>query len=732
MKVNFFSFILITLFLSCFSAACSVKDVDDQNRETEQNDQSGGSGGALPDSENGSLEDDESFPDNDNDEDDIIFKDEGKCDCFGKEYPIPAQFADIEGWCKADDDGDGIPNCIEAPNGVLVDTDEDGTPDYLDLDSDGDGIPDEYECPDFTAENKCRDTDGDGVPDYRDTDSDGDGIPDEYECPDFAAENKCIDSDGDGVPDYLDTDSDGDGIPDRVECPGQPCRDSDGDGIPDYLDLDSDGDGIPDSVECPEQPCRDTDEDGFPDYLDLDSDNDGLSDAKEIEIGTDPYNPDTDGDGIDDNTEVAAGSDPLVSDPEFYEGQFYVILPYEEPEKNDILKFDTKIKKADILFHFDLTGSMANAIDTVKNDIKNKIIPGVKAVLEDPAFGIASYKHIESTPHVMNQPITTDADKLTAALSNMSAPGSGSIDSQYETLFQGASGHGFNGELLKFDSDKCFNELALCLISYGMGDMSSYYKPYKTISLAPQECTGQMGNIGGGCFREAALPIQILMTDEALYDVNKDILSDKGITAYNYIWNDSKPDQGHYHSEVVAEMNAINSKFIGIMGTSLTSELLDTIQKRMKEIADDTDSKTAEGDHFIFQVGYSGGGLSDEMVTAINDLLLNIKRDITTQKKSIANIHSIDTAQFIKKIIPDSSIPPENYDSKDDEWFYNVRPNTEVLFDLTFENTIFKPTTTENTLFRAKITVYGEGAILDTRDVFIIVPGIKEDGGIKN
>jgi hypothetical protein len=120
------------------------------------------------------------------------------------------------------------------------------------------------------------------------------------------------------------------------------------------------------------------------------------------------------------------------------------------------------------------------------------------------------------------------------------------------------------------------------------------------------------------------------------------------------------------------------------------------------------------------------------MVTAIQDLLLNIKRDITTGMESVSNVHGINTTDFIKNIVTDSSIPPNNYDSKDDDWFFNVRPNTELLFDVTFENTIFEPTTTESTLFRAKITVYGEGALLDTRDVYIIVPGIKDDGGIKD
>ncbi len=690
MNIRFFSTVLIASLFLFLSVSCSVEDSDDLSDEINSGTDSDGNG-TLPDNSTGDEQilpgDENELPDNEDTDADNV---------------IPG----------VDSDGDGIPDDVEKPNGVAVDTDEDGTPDYLDTDSDGDGIPDSIEG--------VIDTDGDGTSDYRDTDSDGDNIEDSVECP----SQPCIDTDSDGTPDFLDEDSDGDGISDLVEG----TKDPDEDGIPNYLDDDSDGDGIPDSIEG----NKDSDEDGFPDYLDLDSDNDGLSDSKELELGTDPTKADTDGDGFDDNTEIAAGSDPLKKDPEFYEGQFYVVLPYMDPEKNDLLEFDTKIKKADILFHFDLTGSMASAIDTVKQDISSIIIPGIQAVLDDPAFAIASYKHIESTPHVMNQPVTTDVAKLQAALNNMTAPGSGSIDSQYETLFQGASGHGFDGELLKFDEGDCFDNVLLCLYNYDQGNMDVYYDPYHTVTLASQNCTGQIGHIGGGCFRDAALPIQILMTDEALYDVNEDILSDKGITAYNYKWNSSKPDQGHYREEVKNAMNAVNSKFIGIMGTSLTSELLDIIQERMTEIADDTDSKTAEGDHFIFQVGYTGGGLSNEMVTAINDLLLNIKRDITTQKTSIANSFSIDTTQFIKKIKPDSSIPPNNYDSLDNEWFYNVRPNTNILFDITFENTIFEPTTTENTLFRARIHVYGEGAILDTRDVFIIVPGIKDDGGIQS
>lgn len=68
-----------------------------------------------------------------------------------------------------DSDGDGLSDDFEGAGGTY-DTDQDGTPDYLDTDSDNDGIPDSAEGPD--------DPDGDGIPSYRDGDSDGDGIAD--------------------------------------------------------------------------------------------------------------------------------------------------------------------------------------------------------------------------------------------------------------------------------------------------------------------------------------------------------------------------------------------------------------------------------------------------------------------------------------------------------------------------------------------------------------------------
>ena len=96
---------------------------------------------------------------------------------------------------------------------ILVDTDNDGIPDYLETDSDNDGIADSIEVGmDYKTP---LDTDADGIPDFRDNDSDNDGIPDLIEV--GKVKDNPVDTDKDGIPDFRDTDSDDDGIPDAIE-----------------------------------------------------------------------------------------------------------------------------------------------------------------------------------------------------------------------------------------------------------------------------------------------------------------------------------------------------------------------------------------------------------------------------------------------------------------------------------------------------------------------------------
>ena len=251
--------------------------------------------------------------------------------------------------CDIDKDKDGIPDYMEnnfaaaAANGYNTgyagyvdynndfindnfeadgDSDNDGTPNYLDIDfpgrvdSNSDGIDDRF------------DTDLDGVINMLDLDSDNDGIPD-------VVEAYGVDADGNGKIDNF-TDTDGDGLSQNVDANNTGANNSsvglgsidlDGDGIPNFLDLDSDNDGIPDIVEAGAPDTNNNGKvDGFTDvngdglhdsYINAgaliitgtDGNNDGRADSwpnknMDRDLRPNAYDMDSDGDGIVDVIEA--------------------------------------------------------------------------------------------------------------------------------------------------------------------------------------------------------------------------------------------------------------------------------------------------------------------------------------------------------------------------------------------------------------------------------------------
>ncbi len=190
----------------------------------------------------------------------------------------------------ADPDQDGIFTEFEDLNGNGNpdddDTDEDGTPDYLDNDDDGDGLLTSNEAPDANEDNDpsdARNSDNDSLADYLDADDDNDGVLTNLEGADPDEDGDPTDAlrtDSDDLPDYLDTDSDNDNLEDGAE-------DANQNGIRDLVetdarDADTDNDEINDDIDnCPleansDQLNNDGDTDG--DLCDADDDNDLIPD----------------------------------------------------------------------------------------------------------------------------------------------------------------------------------------------------------------------------------------------------------------------------------------------------------------------------------------------------------------------------------------------------------------------------------------------------------------------
>lgn len=141
---------------------------------------------------------------------------------FGPTSPIIADTISVfgaKGIVPIDSDGDGIPNCYD------IDSDNDGISDQIEgqstcnyilpstTDADSDGLMD---CLETSTVSNCSirmgegilpaDTDNDGTPDYLDKDSDNDGIPDMSEGTGLSVPFTPLltDADNDGMPDQWD------------------------------------------------------------------------------------------------------------------------------------------------------------------------------------------------------------------------------------------------------------------------------------------------------------------------------------------------------------------------------------------------------------------------------------------------------------------------------------------------------------------------------------------------
>jgi MYXO-CTERM domain-containing protein len=118
---------------------------------------------------------------------------------YGDENADPvASCVPLTGYAdNASDCDDTDPAVFDTCFEPVVDSDQDGVPDDVDVDplnpdDDGDGID--------TLREGTDDLDGDGLPNYADEDSDGDGIPD--------ADEVGTDADCDGLDDFLDATDD--------------------------------------------------------------------------------------------------------------------------------------------------------------------------------------------------------------------------------------------------------------------------------------------------------------------------------------------------------------------------------------------------------------------------------------------------------------------------------------------------------------------------------------------
>jgi hypothetical protein len=642
----------------------------------------------------------------DTDGDSITDADEGDGDADGDGIPNKED---------EDSDGDGIPDSVEAGDDDLgtdpadnADSDDDGTPDFLDEDSDDNGILD--------SDDSQEDFDGDGKADYIDIDDDNDGLSDSTEiegqgsdCNDDgevdtndgtpAAPKDC---DGDGSPDYQDVDSDGDTIGDKHEG----ADDTDADDIRDRYDSDSDGDGISDADEAGDAdvatPPIDSDGDGIPNFQDLDSDNDGLDDDEEVELGTDPTEVDSDGDGTSDLVEQAAGTDPNnPADNPQANGDFVFIVPYEEPTTplQDTVKFRTNIQYADVYFAFDTTGSMSAELTAMKNATTG--VPAIVDALTCDVVGGACL--LDEDCGNLDQICFQDQCIVSPNV------GDGCIPDMWTGVGRWDQLNTYTN-LLSLQADPVAT--AAAIPNTGGGSAEAPYQPATCIAspmLCPipnMGCT--VGGVGCPSFRDDAIRIYMQITD-----------ADQQC---------SGPTCSTFNATLAGtQMQGADIKFVSLYGTDDATGL-GTPLSVATDLAIASDTLDQFGMPFVYPAVDAA-----VVANAVSAVLAIAKGKAlnTTIEASDDTSDAVDATQFIDYLEVNLSggdcqaVSPTadtDNDSHEDA-FPELFPGSKVCWDVhpvPVNNTV--PATEDAQIYKAILTVRGDGSPLDSRDVYFLIP----------
>lgn len=675
-----------------------------------------------------------------------------------------------------DADGDTIADVHEGID-TQADTDEDGTPDYLDDDSDGDGIPDYREAGDSLSGTAPVDSDGDGTPDFRDLDSDDNGREDGIDGLD--------DLDGDGIGNFADLDDDGDVIPDAQEIGPSPQMplDSDGDGMFDfqdidsdndtikdlhegvvdldmdmisaYLDDDSDGDCILDALEAGDADLEtlplDSDDDGKYNFLDVDSDNDGLADAAEdsnCNGAVDPQesattDPDTDGDGVSDLVEEAAGTDPQdAGDNPQANGDFVFEVPYMMPPSptDDTLDFSTNISQADVVFAMDTTGSMGGEINNLKTSLVS-LIGTIRTDVPDTGFAVSGYDDFPTSPYgdagSGDQPFYLRHRVMTTS----TAAGLSSVQSAVNglTTHYGADGPESGWEMV--------HQVATGAGTTQGGASVPAFNP-ATAPPASIPAGEEVGTIGGVGFRAGSLPIIVWITDAD---------SHNGVGGNNYSGFTAAT-----YTSATTEALGISARVIGVAsGTGARPDLLHAINNTGALVPPEAWGPvgTRPGScsltqcctglngagqapvggmcPLIFTIDSSGNGLGNAVAKAVEVLVgfgvLDVGADPIDDPADAVDavVEFVDRVEANTMAGTPCAMGLIAIDTDADgtsDTFQDVQPGTTVCFDVIPKMNTTVMATAVPQMFKATIVVSGDGVTtLDTRDVFFLVPPVIPD-----
>ena len=399
---------------------------------------------------------------------------------------------------------------------------------------------------------------------------------------------------------------------------------------------------------------------------------------------------DDDTNPTDNDTDTADSTSDADTDVDTDSGEadLTVILPFGDAPVDKTIKLDTKITKIDVLLMVDLYSSMSAAHDNLKANVKTVIIDGIRAKIPDSAFGLVTLGVVEAgTAYNLAQPITTDTNSIRNAVDGIAKVTSGTRTYHGLALWEAASGEEDKEYLILCDNNAVCNA------------------KYKTINISPVDCSGQIGNMGGACFRNNAMPVFVMASSQKFNNFTRKKFNDDYCDEWRESVNGNAYTLEKTAVKAAAKMNEINAKFIGV--SYKTSNPADGFKTVAKNTASQDTADSANG--FNISVEDGDSDFSAKIAEQVNFLTENIRLDVIAKFGHKDNEYGIsDTTQFVKSFYPEAA--------------QKLKAGTEASLDITFKNDFYENNDSKPHVFRITVEAEGEGLVLDSRSIKIVVP----------
>lgn len=341
----------------------------------------------------------------------------------------------------------------------------------------------------------------------------------------------------------------------------------------------------------------------------------------------------------------------------------------------------------DIMFLIDSTGSMRDEIETVRERLRGRVVPGVRAAIPDAAFGVALFGEFPIDPHgpsgvrpyELQTPITTDVTRVEAALDD--APTWGNFDdpeAAIEGLYQVVTGEGYGSR-----ADRGF---------------------------IPPLLGCPAGGLGGACFRTDALPVVMLITDAPMHN------GPDGANRYEF----SPPP--HDYDETVEAVRDLGALLVGLAASDPGRP---SATPHLRRLLADTDSVDAEGRPLLFDIGGRGSEIGDEIVEAVQFVASDVPLDVDATVEDIPG-DDADANLVLRGVRALSADPMAHVEAIEGDTFFGVVPGTSLTFQIIVDASDLPPSS-DRRVFPARIVFRASGrSRLEVRTIEIVVPG--EDG----